>query len=71
MVMTLKIDVGIASLSKYKEEVCGDTVEIVKTEQSTTIIFSDGLGSGIKASILSILTTKIASGLLKRKQFWS
>lgn len=66
MVMTLKIDVGIASLSKYKEEVCGDTVEIVKTEQSTTIIFSDGLGSGIKASILSILTTKIASGLLKR-----
>lgn len=66
MRMTLKIDVGVASLSKDKEEVCGDTVELVKNDRSTTIVFSDGLGSGIKASILSILSTKIASGLLKR-----
>ena len=66
MTMTLKIDIGMASLSKEQEEVCGDTVEIVKTEQSTTIVFSDGLGSGIKASILSILSARIASGLLKR-----
>jgi hypothetical protein len=66
MSMTLKIDVGVASLAKDQEEVCGDTVEIVKNDRSTTIVLSDGLGSGIKASILSILSTKIASGLLRR-----
>ena len=59
MSMTLKIDVGVASLAKDQEEVCGDTVEIVKNDRSTTIVLSDGLGSGIKASILSILSTRL------------
>jgi hypothetical protein len=62
----MKFDVGISGVSKYREEVCGDTSEIIRSKDATTIIFSDGLGSGIKASILSILTTKIAAGLLRR-----
>lgn len=63
--MKIKADVGVASLCKQGEEVCGDTTQIIETEDSTMVILSDGLGSGIKASILSILSTKIASRLLK------
>lgn len=64
--MEIKVDVGIASLSKKGEEVCGDTTRLIEGKDFTTIILSDGLGSGIKASILSILSTQIAAGLLKR-----
>ncbi|HBE76673.1 MAG TPA: stage II sporulation protein E [Firmicutes bacterium] len=62
----MKFDVGISGVAKYREEVTGDTPEVIKTKDSITIILSDGLGSGIKASILSILTTKIAAGLIRR-----
>jgi hypothetical protein len=62
----MKFDVGISGIAKYREEVTGDTPEVIKGKDSITIILSDGLGSGIKASILSILTTKIAAGLLRR-----
>lgn len=64
--MSIRIDVSVASIAKEREEVCGDTTEVIKTPDATTVIISDGLGSGIKASILSILTTKIAGGLLRR-----
>jgi hypothetical protein len=62
----MKFDIGIAGIAKEREEVTGDTVEVLRVKDATTIIFSDGLGSGIKASILSILTVKIAAGLLRR-----
>lgn len=65
--MSIKLDVSVASLSKQGEEVCGDSTEVIKTADATTVILSDGMGSGIKASILSILTTRIASRLLQRK----
>ncbi|ERJ12685.1 SpoIIE family protein phosphatase [Haloplasma contractile] len=64
--MTIKYDVNVSALFKHNEEVCGDTTQIIKNKHATTIILSDGLGSGIKASILSILSTKIASRLLER-----
>ena len=55
------------SLSKQNEEVCGDNVVIKKMDDgSTTVVLSDGLGSGIKASILAILTTKIIITMLER-----
>jgi hypothetical protein len=62
----MKFDIGIAGIFKDREEVTGDTVEVIRSKKATTIVFSDGLGSGIKASILSILTVKIAAGLLRR-----
>jgi len=62
--MELKVDVGISSICKNGEEVCGDTTRVIKAKDSTTVILSDGLGSGIKASILSILSTRIASRLI-------
>ncbi len=58
------MECGFVSLSKYSEKICGDYYTMVKKENSTTIVLSDGLGSGIKANILATLTAKILSTML-------
>ena len=58
-------DIGYKSINHYGEQLCGDHVDIVEpSESSTVIVLSDGLGSGVKASILSTLTSKIISTML-------
>ena len=58
-------DIGWKSINHYGEELCGDHVDVVEqNENSTVIVLADGLGSGVKASILSTLTSKIISTMI-------
>lgn len=58
-------DIGYKSVNHCGEQLCGDHVEIVEqNENSTVIVLADGLGSGVKASILSTLTSKIISTMM-------
>lgn len=63
--MTLHLDINHKFLNKFGEELCGDHVEIVNNGNETILVMSDGLGSGVKANILSTMTSKIASTMLK------
>ena len=58
-------DIGWKSINHDGEQLCGDHVDIVEqNENSTVIVLADGLGSGVKASILSTLTSKIISTMM-------
>ena len=54
-------ETGYISLNKTGEQLCGDRVEVTGGGESnrTTLVLADGLGSGVKANILSTLTSKI------------
>ena len=58
-------DIGYKSINHVGELLCGDHVDVVEQEDhSTVIVLADGLGSGVKASILSTLTSKIISTMM-------
>ena len=61
----LCVDIGYKSINHYGEQLCGDHVDVVEQgENSTVLVLADGLGSGVKASILSTLTSKIISTMM-------
>ena len=58
-------DIGYKSINHFGEELCGDHIDVIEEkDNSTVIVLADGLGSGVKASILSTLTSKIISTMM-------
>ncbi len=58
-------DIGYKSINHIGEQLCGDHVDVVEEgENSIVVVLADGLGSGVKASILSTLTSKIISTMM-------
>ncbi|PKN20485.1 MAG: stage II sporulation protein E [Deltaproteobacteria bacterium HGW-Deltaproteobacteria-6] len=59
------VECNWVSLNKADEELCGDSVMIRTRADSFVAVLSDGLGSGVKASILSSLTAEIAARMFE------
>lgn len=60
-------DIGCQGLNKFGEQLSGDHVDVVQAEDgSTVVVLADGLGSGVKASILSTLTARIISTMVAK-----
>lgn len=65
MIENLYADIGYQSLTKHGEFVCGDHVEMIRqSDGSVVLVLADGLGSGVKACILSTLTSTIISKMV-------
>ena len=65
MIERLYADIGYRSLCKNGEFVCGDHIERLERPDGTIVlVLADGLGSGVKACILSTLTSTIISRMI-------
>ena len=60
------VETGWASVKKHDEKLCGDFLRIFENGSKKVFVLSDGLGSGVKANILSTLTATILGTMLSR-----
>lgn len=58
------LETGSFQLKKWGEELCGDSIQLTRDSGRVVAVLSDGLGSGVKANILSTLTSKIIITML-------
>lgn len=63
--MSVSVDICWKSFNKNFEELCGDKVEVLKTDNSEIVILADGMGSGVKANILATLTSRILGTMFR------
>ena len=62
--MNIYVDFGYRSINHFGEEVCGDKVDVKRTENQFIGVLADGMGSGVKANILSSMGSTILSTML-------
>lgn len=63
---TITVETGSISMNKHSETLCGDWFKVYDNPDKKTIVLSDGLGSGVKANILSTLTSTILGNMLSK-----
>jgi serine/threonine protein phosphatase PrpC len=61
------LEVDYHQISKHGQGACGDSFFSSKTGERTILVLADGLGSGIKASVLSTLTTTMAASFISAR----
>lgn len=54
-------------ICKHGYQACGDSFYSIKSDDGIICVLADGLGSGIKASVLATLTTTMAAGFISSK----
>lgn len=62
----LHVEVDAASSAKKKASACGDVWAVERTAEATTILLSDGLGSGVKAAVAAQMAVSRMVELLHR-----
>jgi len=64
------IEIGSYQQNKYGNIVCGDSIMLHKSvkENRTIAVMSDGLGSGVKANVLSTMTASMALNFRVRRE---
>lgn len=62
--MSITTEMASRSLNHAGEFLCGDQVQIVHREDSDILILADGMGSGVRANMLSTLTSQIFGKML-------
>lgn len=62
----LHVEVDAASSAKKHAAACGDVWTIERTPEATTILLSDGLGSGVKAAVAARMAVSRMTELLRR-----
>jgi len=61
----LSVDIGYTFINCHGEMLCGDHIDVVEQEDNSyVVVLADGLGHGVKASILATLTSKILSTMV-------
>ncbi len=62
--MNISLDYGYHSINHFGEEICGDRVNIRQSSEGFVGVLADGMGSGVKANILSTMGSTILSTML-------
>ena len=62
--MNITTEMASRSLNHVGEILCGDQVQIVHRKDSDILVLADGMGSGVRANMLSTLTSQIFGKML-------